>query len=224
MPDLNNRADFEAEVALALARLGQRQQKLLLDALGDPPDLNKVTPEFWNEFSTQLRGELLPALERIFLHSAEQMLSTSPVGVDWSLVNGAAASWAERYTFDLVSGITQNTRTALQQKVGAYYRSGLSLGDLRASLANLFGPVRAEMIAVTETTRAAVNGELAIAAGIREQGINMVAVWQTSNDETVCPVCSPNNQKVQGTTWTVPPPAHPRCRCWLSHTFADLAR
>jgi ribosomal protein S2 len=90
---------------------------------------------------------------------------------------------------------------------------------LKDSLSSLFGPVRAEIIAITEVTRAAVEGERAMVAEVAKQGIQMVAVWNTNNDEIVCPICAPLNQKKQGEAWTFPPPAHPRCRCWLNHDF-----
>jgi intein/homing endonuclease len=42
------------------------------------------------------------------------------------------------------------------------------------------------MIATTEVTRASVEGEREVAREVAEQGIEMVEVWQTSNDEMVC--------------------------------------
>lgn len=221
MPDFANRSDWEAQLARALARLQQRELKRLLDALGDPPDLNNLYPEFWNEFSTTMRGELIPTLEGIFLDSAEQLLGTTSIGVDWALINAQAARWAEQYSYDLVRGIAENTRAALQQKVSAYFRNGLTQQDLRASLQNLFGPVRAEMIAVTETTRASVNGELAIVREIEKNGIAMIAVWNTNNDDFVCKICGPRNQRKKGDGWYTLPPAHPRCRCFISHEFME---
>lgn len=221
MADFAKRSDWEAELARALARLQQRELKLLMDALGDPPDLNNLHPEFWNEFSTTLRGELVPTLEKIFLDSAEQLLGTSSIGVDWDLVNQAATDWAARYGYDLVRGITDNTRAALQQKVSSYFQNGWTQQALRDSLQSLFGPVRASMISVTEVTRAAVQGELAIVKEIEKHGIKMIAVWNTNNDDFVCPVCGPLNQKKQGDGWYAPPPAHPRCRCHINFEWAE---
>lgn len=223
MGDFTNRLDWEARLARDLARLQQRELKRTVEALGEPPDLNNLNPEFWNEFSTSLRGELYPTLEGIFLDSAEQMLGTTSIGVDWALINEQGARWAEHYAYDLVRGITDNTRAALQQKVGAYFRNGLTQQDLRDSLQNLFGPVRAEMVSVTEVTRAAVQGELAIVNGLKPFGIDMIPVWQTNADDIVCPICAPRNHKKRGEGWYDFPPAHPRCRCWINHTYAEKA-
>lgn len=45
-----------------------------------------------------------------------------------------------------------------------------------------------------------------------------VAIWQTAEDERVCPVCGPLHD-ARATRWATQfpngPPAHPRCRCWL---------
>jgi len=48
-----------------------------------------------------------------------------------------------------------------------------------------------------------------------------VEVWQTRNDEIVCPICGPRHGKEEGDGWTKDdgPPAHPRCRCWTNHVL-----
>ncbi len=222
MPDFANRAEWEARLARELGRLQQRELARLIQALGDPPDLNKLDPTFWNEFSTSARAELLPTLEKIFLDSSQQLLNTTSIGVDWALINEQAAHFAESYSYDLVRGITDKTRSALQVKVPAYYRQGLSIGDLRDSLASLYGPVRSEMIAVTEVTRASVQGELATVKEIEKYGIKMVPVFVTNEDSIVCQICGPLNGKVVQ-PWQFPP-RHPRCRCWVNHVFAEEAK
>lgn len=223
MPDFNNRTDWEEKLARVLGKLQQREMNRLIEALGDPPDLNNLHPEFWNEFSTTLKGELIPLLEQVFLDSAEQMLDTTSIGVDWALINAEAARWARTYGYDLVSGITDNTRAALQEKLPAYFEQQMTMGQLRDSLEALFGPVRAAMIAATEVTRAAVEGERAIVAGLEDAGADMLAVWQTNNDDIVCPICAPRNQKRFGEGWTDFPPAHPNCRCWINFEFKEPA-
>jgi len=157
------------------------------------------------------------------------LLRANPaIGVDWALVNEAASEWARRYTYDLVRGITNHTREALQRAVGDFFEEGLTRGDLEGQLSSLFGPVRAEMIAVTEVTRAAAEGQQGLVSEVAAQGIEMVDTWSTRNDELVCPICGPLHGRDAdgydaGRTpyWMHPvsgqrygkPPAHPRCRC-----------
>jgi SPP1 gp7 family putative phage head morphogenesis protein len=93
----------------------------------------------------------------------------------------------------------------------------MTMPDLIESLDSLYGPVRAEMIAVTETTRAAVQGQAALVDELNKEGIVMVATFLTSEDETVCPICAPlNGKQVDESEF---PPLHPRCRCDIAYSF-----
>jgi hypothetical protein len=116
-----------------------------------------------------------------------------------------------------------NTRyDHLNEIIPRFYEEGWNLGQLRTDLERYYSPVRAEMIAVTETTRAAVEGERALVEALqKESGIGMAPIWQTSNDERVCPICGPKHGK--HITDGQYPPAHPRCRCWVTYEFAESA-
>ena len=215
MAEIPNRDELEAQLARKLGKLSRAQMGRLLELLGDPPRVENVPPTFWDEAGKEMVAALSPFLEKVYLEQARRMLDDLPIGVDWALVNKRAVEWASRYTFDLVRGINDTTRDALQANVARYFEQGLTIGDLEDSIAGLFGPVRAEMISVTEITRASTEGERAIAAELAEQGIVMRPVWNTSNDELVCPICEPRNQEtIEGDDY---PPAHPRCRCSTSH-------
>jgi ribosomal protein S2 len=128
--------------------------------------------------------------------------------------------WASTHTFSLVSGLNDTSRAQLQRLVGVYFEQQLTLAELRKRLTGVFGPVRAEAIAVTEVTRASVNGELAAVAEIEAAGIKMTAIWNTNADERVCPICVPRNGKARGDGWQDYPPVHVRDRCWISHAIS----
>lgn len=223
MPDLRSRSEWEARIARALGRLGQEHLKYLLDKMGDPPDPNKLSPRDWDEISSGLMRTMRPALEAIYLESAQALADSQPIGVDWALVNQRAADWAKQYVYDLVRGVTGNTRAALQKKVEAYFLAPATIGDLKKSLQSLFGVVRADSISITEVTRAAAQGELGAIREIEKHGIKMIATWHTSNDETVCRICKPRNRKKQGDGWFDLPPAHPRCRCAVGWSPVEIA-
>ena len=141
------------------------------------------------------------------------------LGVEWGLVNEAAANWARQYTFELVKDLVDTSRRTLQKLIPQYFEQQMTQGQLREMLTPLFGPVRAEMIATTEVTRAASEGEQGIAKELSLQGIDMVPIWLTNNDEIVrrCPVCWPrHNKPIEDGQY---PPGHPRCRCWVGHVF-----
>jgi hypothetical protein len=125
----------------------------------------------------------------------------------------------------------------LNTTIPRFYEEGWNLGQLQGELEKWYSPVRAQMIAVTETTRAAVEGELEVMREIeKDNGISMVAIWLTANDERVCAICNPmNGEKEAGrggdgkpffihpeSGARLRPPAHPRCRCGIALTFAEV--
>ena len=69
-----------------------------------------------------------------------------------------------------------------------------------------------------------------IIAAWRESGVVAGREWNTAVDELVCPICGPLHGKFA--PYGEPfeggydsPPAHPRCRCWISAVSkADLER
>jgi hypothetical protein len=214
LPDIPNRAELEAELARRFSKLSAAHRRELMRLLGTPPNMGNVPAAFWDKVASELNGSFVPFMAQTFLDSAERILPTLPIGVDWGLVNERAATWARQYSYELIRNITNTTRRATQEAVAAFFERGQTRGDLEAALGRLFGPMRAEMIGVTEVTRAATQGELEIARELAAEGIVMVPVWQTNNDELVCPICSPRNGKE--ITDNSFPPAHVRCRCWIS--------
>lgn len=77
-----------------------------------------------------------------------------------------------------------------------------------------------EDIAVTETTKASSKAERAAAEDFeRATGTRILAYWYTADDDRVCPLCGPLHAKAEQ-VWLREfpdgPPAHPRCRCWLT--------
>lgn len=230
MADTPNRDKLEADLARELARLGARALDKLIAQLGDPPDVGNVSAAFWREYGDDLRKVLQPFLAKVASARASAFASDVPKveGVDWALANTTAANWADGYTFDLVTGINETTRDLIAGAVRQSIEQGLSRAELADLLAPTFGPVRAEMIAVTEVTRAVAEGEAAAVDELGKAGFEMVGEWQTANDEIVCPICQPLDglRAVDG-TFTHPetgdtydlPPAHPRCRCTVGYTM-----
>jgi len=186
----------------------------ILELLGDPPDLTKIPSSFWEGTTASMAATVRPVLEKAALAAAERMALEPGIGVDWSLVAEDAARWASQYSYSLVTGLTDTTRRVLQEKVALFIREpGRTIGDLMGDLEPHFGEMRAQMIAVTETTRAFAEGEKVAVAQAQEYGFVMEPIWHTNRDELVCSICAPKDGQV-----TIElPPAHPRCRCWVTH-------
>lgn len=231
------RAVWEARLQAAFAAVMAARAAELLRLLGVPPDIKRVPLSYWSALDASLTAALEPLLTAMATESALGLGAQAGISsaVNWALVNSRAASWASRYTFDLVSGIDATTQTMLQDTISSFFKTASV--DLRTlsgqiqvpELVNKLGQVitsetRANMIAVTEVTRAASQGEQALLTEIRRQNPNVrvTTIWLTSRDEIVCPICLPRNGKRQGDGWTEPPPAHPRCRCIASVLIAGL--
>lgn len=234
--DIPTRDKLEKQLRTAIEKQFGRRYDLLIDSLGIPPNIANLPPEFWDEFSADLGMVMTPLLYEIALSQVEIVLAALPVGTDIAIVNQAAANWARQYTDALVRDLSRTTRESVQRSWDAFFRdsgsvgqsiseffeqSGMTIGDLFKVFEPAFGKVRAEMISITEVTRASVQGELALVNQLQRDNPSLVftAIWQTNNDDVVCPICAPNNGKPAGewTTGSEPPPAHPRCRCWINH-------
>jgi len=228
MADIVNRDALEAELAKRFSKLSARHRRELLSLLGNPPNYGNVPQSFWQQVIKDLNGAFVPMLTDVYMQQAEVFLSTLPIGVDWGLINEKAIIWAQSYSYELIKGITDTTQKVVRDSVSSFFEQSMTIGDLEKMIGNAFGPVRSEMIAITEVTRAASEAEVSIGEELAGEGVMMDAIWNTKNDELVCPICNPlNGKKASGYTgkrtpyWIHPssgneigkPPAHPRCRC-----------
>lgn len=216
--DIINRDELERKLARVLGRDLRAELQKLLDYLGDPPQLANVPNEYWNNGWRDIQKDVEPVLRDIYLRQAQGLMDEVGIGVEWDLVNTAASQWARQNTESILQQLFNTRYEHLNTTIPRFYEEGWNLGQLRAELENWYSPVRAEMIAITETTRAAVEGERAFVEQNRvENGIEMIPIWQTENDEIVrrCPICWPRHRKE--ITDGMYPPAHPRCRCWVTY-------
>ncbi len=228
------RAQFELALTQALAEAWAGRADDVLAALGNPPDFARLPAELWAQFDEETRAAIEPLLIDARLKSADALARSAGVSgaINWTLANERAATAARRYAFDLVRGITDTTRDTLRRQVSGFVKDpDQDLQSLGQEIARTFGPVRGEMIATTEVTRAAAQGEWDLLSEIRtlDPQAMVAQVWQTSNDESVCPICAPLNGVRRGATgYQHPdsgeiydaPPAHPRCRCAVATQLA----
>jgi len=221
MPDILNRSIFEEDLATRLAKMFGRQRREIIALLGDPPQLSKIPHEWWSDAAINLQRTVAPVLEDVYLQQAQVVMDTATIGIDWALVNESAVIWSNRYTAELLAKMTATTRRAVASAVEAFYTQGLSITDLKLRLMRTMSPTRAEMVAITEVTRAGAEGERLTALQIAsETGVEMIPIWLTANDEKVCPICGPkHDQRITDGQF---PPAHPRCRCWVAYELPPL--
>jgi len=152
------------------------------------------------------------------------------IGFDYTLVNTRAQDWARKYSYELIAGINDTTKQAVQQAVERWYGNGEPLSALIDDLQPTFSKRRARLIAVTETTKASATGSR---EGFKESGVATGMVFKTSRDERVCPHCGSLDGKVVGLDGSFydelapelqsklkrrfdVPPVHPGCRCRIA--------
>ena len=183
-----------------------------------------VEAEFWRGERERLLRILLPLILNAAVDAAESSMDDLleiGIGVDWGLVNQAALKWAQGYTFELVSEITETSQRYVSEAIAGWIQTGAPLDDLITQLEPMFGAVRAEMIGVTETTRAFASGNQ---IAWKESGVVEKKQWMAGEDELVCSMCGPlADQDPIGLdeAWQTEngpvdaPPAHVNCRCYM---------
>ena len=221
--DILNRDELERRLARVLGRDLRKELNTLMGYLGDPPNMVNIPHDYWQNGWRDIQKDVEPILLDIFLQQAEGLMVEVGIGVDWDMINTNASSWSRNHTEGMLEELFDKRYDHLNETIPRFYEEGWNLGQLQTDLEKWYSPVRAEMIAVTETTRAAVEGERAYAAQMeKEFGVAMVATWHTVNDERVweCPICWPKHNQV--ITDGEYPPAHPRCRCWVTFDFPEV--
>jgi hypothetical protein len=207
--------DRAAEDALRrkLEAVLKAQRARVAQAVVDGADVD------WNAMMAELRAVVGPALAATATQQAAIYAAGLNIPLDIAKINVLAWAWAQGYSYELVKGITATTQQVVSQAVAQFIATpGMTIGDVVGMLDTTFGSVRAQMIAVTETTRAYTQANQITQSLLREMGVETVRVWQTSADEKVCEICGP----LQGVTedeWgdlADGPPGHVNCRCWTT--------
>lgn len=169
----------------------------------------------WPAWEARMKKELEDELAAVFIILFLMMRDDSSRG------SQLAQRFATTRAGELVSTMRRNFRNEIN--------SGVPVQDI-------FDARRAATIAITEVTTAITQAEIAA----RREAVTddpqarvtpddpaeppivisdgLVAIWQTAEDERVCPVCGPLHD-ARDARWASKfpngPPAHPRCRCWL---------
>ncbi len=212
------RTDAERRLMAALEALFA---KLLPDlaariAGGEMPDEATLQAAFRRVIEPQLIEAAVDEFERLGVSVGVQF--------DPAAVSREMMTWAQTYTLDLVTKLTDTTRPLLQDALARFQTTpGMTRGELEALIRDIkdgikpaFSATRAEAISVTEVTRAYSAAMTTYANDVEQAGIPGDEYWLTSQDELVCGICGPlHNQSSSEWKDRFPggPPAHTRCRC-----------
>ena len=223
-----------AEAALSETFSGAlgAQESRLLDLLrttqGQPTGAQ--LDAFWRREDDAFWRAVQPTIETVAQERAiVAALTGTADDAMWNAVNDAVIGWVNDYytSADLevvgsipnlnVTGRTDFARAFLDWQRGELETAGYADGlpQLIRAIEPTFGAVRAERIAVTESTR--IYYETTYQAANANPYV-VALRWYSASDELVCPICGPNhtvvvpkNQRVWPNGATIP--AHPNCRC-----------
>lgn len=181
---------------------------------------------FWWREAQKLIRLLFPILKKQALRSMrggiEELGEIGAAGISWNLVNQRAIDWAIQNTERVVAQITNTSMEAFLRYYPEWRQNGEPLQWLIDQLTPYYEPWRAELIAVTETTRSVNGGRM---EGWRALGIEGKR-WETARDEIVDrgdpqQLCETNQDEGAigidelFSSGDDMPPAHPGCRCEL---------
>ena len=208
-------------------RIKRKVEAILKDYMARAARAVERNEEFdYDGLAEELRAGVLPELSALNVDSALRLSVETGIGFDPSIINTEALRWAREHTGEMIARVTDTTRRQVQEAISAFIQTpGMTIGDIEKLIAPTFGPVRAEMIAVTETTTAysAATNELQGLLQRELPELTTTRVWNTMADELVCPVCGPLEgapESVWAREFPRGPPAHVGCRCGTSLTFA----
>lgn len=206
---------YERQLYRDLKRAFHHLRQMMLDGA------DEITADaFRNEVFAAMRGNL-ETIARLFADEVQRSLG---IAVD---VDTLLADWAERATRSQIDDLLYPyTRDYIARAVAAWQQ--LPNAD-RAELIKMIEPVvgakRAETIAITAATEAATAGVRTYRDALRTtHSLDYVMVWETANDERVCPICGSFHRKRESEWGGLSgPPAHPRCRCGVRLVRNDEA-
>ena len=181
---------------------GQRARLLeLLEATDNNPTAAQLN-QFWAAEDRTLWESVQSSVLEVVDERAALAAIGAGLDTTFDLVSQSVIDWAEDYyinaDLDLVGSIPNLNLTARTRFQTAFVRwqrgeldvvtPGGGLPDLIAAIEPVFGRVRAEAIAVTETTRIFTESLRLVEAG---NPFTVGFTMHTARDEKVCFICSP---------------------------------
>lgn len=230
------RARGERDLDQTLKGLSRRHRKRIRAAILKYGSIEAIPGTFWLEIQKEIEDEAAVILVLIF--AAAHVSTQDWLGFRREPYEVAldASEFATRRSRELGSLFTQTTRERLRvaqakartaldlERAGKIPPEPIKSADLadqmQDQIETILSDQRAEGAAVTETTGGISGGQMGGAGDYEREtpGSNVEMYWQTEEDELVCPICFPLNDKPKA-VWSQQfpsgPAAHVNCRCQL---------
>src|SRR5574343_1000719 len=97
--------------------------QLAADLEGVLDDIEAGREPDYKALAAGLTAALIPMLTRAAVESF--MLEAAVIGIDFDIatINEAALHWAQRYTYDLITGLTDTTMGVVQEAIAAFVKT-----------------------------------------------------------------------------------------------------
>ena len=138
---VSNRSKKERDLVRRLSRVFGDQFEEVMDILGDPPNLANLPADYWDKYEKEIRTALSVPINEVFFEQFTEQMAEFGLTFDDSLGSAEALDFVQKYMFDLVGGITDTTRNALQKEVAAFLQNGdMTIQDLAQRLYRYYSP------------------------------------------------------------------------------------
>lgn len=221
-PDDAERRRQERQLLRKLTSYLEEQRRRVIQQVRELFGAKALQLSFWQNENQRLWSEMAEDFVGILVSATRSGLNLLDEGlgqiVDEVQIRQNLIEYASRYRDKWLRFIGETSRDFVEKTILDWQQSGNKLDDLIQALSNpdlgMFNKFRAELIAITETTRLNALGN---AFAWQETGAISQFRWNTANDERVCPICGERNYKIFPLTFIEDNmPAHPRCRCWAT--------
>lgn len=169
---------------------------------------------FWSIEQQVLFELLFPLFKDAISNEArsayDELAGMVDLGVAWDVINDEAWGWANTQTTAVVQQITKTSMAGFLQEFEPWLKSGEPLPVLIEKLEQYYSPIRASMIAITETTRAFATANLNT-----WRQFDMVVGFDvlTAEDADVDDICHEEQARNPHALDDEHPPYHVNCRC-----------
>jgi hypothetical protein len=250
---IHRAADAYHDQVSAAIKFALNAAKNRADWISKSSDMTEKTYEpALHTMERELERRLPPILQKVYFaagHAATKVLQKqlrnaealrtakapsypSPLtGLSFDETNVEAVKWAMKRSGDLISDVSKTTRDRIREAIVNGFSLKMDVDEVAREIDDIIDdPVRAELIARTETMSAANAGQREAWDQAVDKGFlsgDEKQVWIVTPDDTLCPICeSMDGQKeTLGDPFDVDgqeidgPPAHPNCRCTTGLAF-----
>lgn len=177
----------------------------------------------WEDEKIILRILLSEALKEAIVAGGKSTEEETKIDIGWGVNYNPAITFLEKYTIKLSGQITDTTVSRIKKSLSSSIEQGLNIKEASKKISDIIDdPVRAKMIAQTESVRAYSEGRLAVAEEIGAE----YKQWSATLER--CELCGHLDGQIVkikdsfsdlNGKEVLAPPRHPRCRCLVRIKF-----